>query len=41
MELFITVILIGFLLLFFMLSVPMKNAEVNEKRSTQTMQQVK
>lgn len=41
MELFITIILIGFLLLFLVLSVPMKNADPNETRSTQTMQQVK
>lgn len=43
MEIFIGVILIGFMLLFLVLSVPMKNMELpaTDKRASQTMQQVK
>ncbi len=43
MEIFIGAILIGFMILFFLLSMPMKHVESNasDKRASQTMQQVK
>jgi hypothetical protein len=43
MEIFIGVILVGFMLLFLVLSLPMKNADLGatDKRASQTMQQVK